>query len=143
MNEREDQQESATANGHCDVEPETDGGLLATYELRADGTNSTLRYVFACKDTCDAGRDEEQSGNKRREKTYIYAHASNDEVERRGASPTPSEGTLSQSSTPSFAHRRRAPRSLEPIVRRLQALGEGPRSCIRPIVAELHSGVNT
>src|SRR5580698_1834932 len=41
----------------------------------------------------------------------------NDEVERRGASPASNEGTLSQSSTPSLAHRRRGPRSLEPIVR--------------------------
>jgi len=42
---------------------------------------------------------------------------SNDEVERRGASPASNEGTLSQSSTLSLAHRRRHPRSLEPIVR--------------------------
>jgi len=42
---------------------------------------------------------------------------SNDEVERRGASPASNEGTLSQSSTHSLAHRRRDPRSLEPIVR--------------------------
>ncbi len=44
--------------------------------------------------------------------------SANDEVERRGASPTPNEATLSQSSTYSLAHRRRDPRSLEPIVRR-------------------------
>jgi hypothetical protein len=44
--------------------------------------------------------------------------ASNDEVERRGASPASNEGTLSQSSIPSLAHRRCDPRSLEPIVRR-------------------------
>jgi hypothetical protein len=31
----------------------------------------------------------------------------NDEVERRGASPATNEGTLSQSSIPSLAHRRR------------------------------------
>ena len=43
---------------------------------------------------------------------------SNDEVERRGASPESNEGTLSRSSTPTMAHRRRDPRSLEPIVRR-------------------------
>jgi hypothetical protein len=42
--------------------------------------------------------------------------ASNDEVERRGASPASNEGTLSQPSTPSLAHRRCDPRSLEPIV---------------------------
>src|SRR5580692_3241041 len=41
----------------------------------------------------------------------------NDEVERRGASPASNEGTLSQSSTSSLAHRRRVPRSLEPMVR--------------------------
>src|SRR3984957_6918176 len=41
----------------------------------------------------------------------------NDEVERRGASPTSSEGILSQSSTSSLAHRRRHPRSLQPFVR--------------------------
>jgi hypothetical protein len=41
----------------------------------------------------------------------------NDEVERRWASPTSDEVDLSQSSTPSLAHRRRDPRSLEPIVR--------------------------
>jgi hypothetical protein len=40
----------------------------------------------------------------------------NDEVERRGASPASNEGTLSQSSIHSLAHRRRDPRSLEPIV---------------------------
>ena len=40
----------------------------------------------------------------------------NDEVERRGASPTTNEADLSQSSTPSLAQRRRNPRSLEPIV---------------------------
>ena len=34
----------------------------------------------------------------------------NDEVERRGASPASNEGTLSQSSTPSLAQRRRGPR---------------------------------
>jgi hypothetical protein len=44
--------------------------------------------------------------------------APNDEVERRGASPASIEGTLSQASIPSLAHRRRDPRSLEPIVRR-------------------------
>src|SRR4029077_16300209 len=43
--------------------------------------------------------------------------APNDEVERRGASPASNEGTLSQSSTPSLAHRRRDPRSLQPFVR--------------------------
>ena len=43
--------------------------------------------------------------------------ASNDEVERRRASPASNEGTLSQSSTLSLAHRRRDPRSLQPIVR--------------------------
>src|SRR5580658_8983159 len=44
---------------------------------------------------------------------------SNDEVERRGASPTINGADLLQSPTPSLAYRRRAPRSLEPIVRRL------------------------
>ncbi len=77
MNKREDQQRRAATNRYCDVEPKGDGGVLATYELRAEGTNSALRYVFACKESCDAGRDEEQSGDKRRKKTYIYAHASN------------------------------------------------------------------
>ena len=42
---------------------------------------------------------------------------SNDEVERRGAARTSNEADLSQSSTPSLAHRRCAPRSLEPFVR--------------------------
>src|SRR6266403_2005582 len=42
----------------------------------------------------------------------------NNEVERRGASPASNEGTLFPSSTSSLAHRRRDPRSLEPIVRR-------------------------
>jgi hypothetical protein len=41
----------------------------------------------------------------------------NDEVERRGDSPASNEGSLSRSSTPSSAQRRRGPRSLEPIVR--------------------------
>ena len=44
--------------------------------------------------------------------------ALNDEVERRGVAPTQTKLTLSQSSTPSLAHRRCHPRSLEPIVRR-------------------------
>src|SRR5580658_7800961 len=44
----------------------------------------------------------------------------NDEVERRAVAPRSSEVDLSQSSIPSLAHRRRAPRSLEPIVRRLR-----------------------
>jgi hypothetical protein len=34
---------------------------------------------------------------------------SNDEVERRGVAPAPNEAGLSQSSTPSLAHRRRNP----------------------------------
>src|SRR5258706_7735258 len=50
------------------------------------------------------------------ESTHI---SSNDEVERRGISPTTSEADLSRSSIFSFAHRRRDPRSLEPIVRSL------------------------
>jgi hypothetical protein len=33
----------------------------------------------------------------------------NDEVERRGVAPTPNEGSLSRSSIPSLAHRRRDP----------------------------------
>ena len=41
---------------------------------------------------------------------------SNDEVERRGTAAT-NEADLSRSSTPSLAHRRCAPRSLEPFVR--------------------------
>jgi len=41
----------------------------------------------------------------------------NDEVERRGSSPASNEGSLSKSSNPSLANRRRDPRSLEPIVR--------------------------
>jgi hypothetical protein len=53
-----------------------------------------------------------------RAKNYDDDHiASNDEVERRGVAPALIEADLSQSSTPSLAHRRRAPRSLEPIVR--------------------------
>src|SRR5260221_9617691 len=42
----------------------------------------------------------------------------NDEVERRGFALPLIEAALSRSSTPSLAHRRRDPRSLEPIVRR-------------------------
>jgi hypothetical protein len=45
---------------------------------------------------------------------------SNDEVERRGVALPTNEADLSQSSTLSLVHRRRGPRSLEPIVRRLQ-----------------------
>src|SRR5713101_8062440 len=41
----------------------------------------------------------------------------NDEVERRGGAPTANEADLSQSSTPSLAHRKCDSRSLEPIVR--------------------------
>ena len=42
----------------------------------------------------------------------------NDEVERRGVASTKNRADLSRSSTPSLAHRRRNPRSLESIVRR-------------------------
>src|ERR1700692_2514953 len=51
---------------------------------------------------------------------------SNDEVERRGASPASNEGTLFQSSTPSLAQRRRDPRSLQPIVSGPAELGHSP-----------------
>src|SRR5258707_470958 len=55
--------------------------------------------------------------------------SSNDEVERRGASRASNEGTLSQSSTPLLAHRRRHPRSLEPLVRpsRFMLAARSPR----------------
>ena len=52
--------------------------------------------------------------------------SSNDEVERRGAATMTNEADLSQSSTPSLAHRRRGPRSLEPIVRRQVAAPAAP-----------------
>ena|ERR1700722_4764316 len=58
---------------------------------------------------------------------------SNDEVERRGASPASNEGTLSQSSTPSLAHRRRDPRSLEPIVRVRFAIPLTRSQCYRQL----------
>src|ERR1700691_609770 len=45
-----------------------------------------------------------------------YEKRANVEVERRGFSPASSEGTLSQPSTSSFAHRRHDPRSLQPIL---------------------------
>jgi hypothetical protein len=44
---------------------------------------------------------------------------SNDEVERRGGALSTNEADLFQSSTPSLAHRRYSPRSLQPIVRHL------------------------
>src|SRR5580698_1895342 len=47
-----------------------------------------------------------------------YLVVFNDEVKRRGVARTTNEGDSSQSSTPSWAHRRHHPRSLEPIVRR-------------------------
>ena len=51
----------------------------------------------------------------------------NDEVERRGVAPQSNEGTSSPSSTPSLAYRRRDPRSLEPIVRRIANVNQdGP-----------------
>ena len=46
--------------------------------------------------------------------------APNDEVERRGIATPTNEADLSKSSIPSLAHRRCAPRSLEPIVRRTE-----------------------
>ena len=52
----------------------------------------------------------------------IHQVSSNDEVERRGVALPINEADLSQSSIPSLAHRRRAPRSLEPIVRRPHTL---------------------
>src|ERR1700742_1768325 len=48
----------------------------------------------------------------------IAKSASNDEVERCGVALPANEADLSQSSTSSLAHRRRDPRSLEPIVMR-------------------------
>jgi len=45
-----------------------------------------------------------------------YREETNDEAEPREASPASIEGTLSQSSIPSVAHRRRDPPSLQPIV---------------------------
>jgi hypothetical protein len=49
----------------------------------------------------------------------VVIRTSNDEVERRGVELPSNEGTLSKSSTPSCATDDAAPRSLEPIVRRL------------------------
>jgi hypothetical protein len=46
----------------------------------------------------------------------VYPQPSNDEVERHGVAPPSNEADLSPSSIPSLAHRRRDPRSLEPIV---------------------------
>src|SRR5258708_4858083 len=60
--------------------------------------------------------------------TLTQIGAPNDEVERRGASPAPNEGTLSQSSTPSLVPQSCDPRSLEPIVRR----GFGEPSTVLP-----------
>jgi hypothetical protein len=52
----------------------------------------------------------------------VSKRASNDEVERRGSAPTPTEADLSQSSIVSLGHRRRDhPRSLEPMVRKQHA----------------------
>src|ERR1700722_20593266 len=66
----------------------------------------------------------EQSNDRTTTPTTTHGQArlliteSNDEVERRGASPASNEAALSESSTPSLAHRRRyGPRSLEPNVR--------------------------
>ena len=52
-----------------------------------------------------------------RKLTQVLTFSSNDEVERRGASPALNEADLSQSSTASLVLRRCAARSLEPIVR--------------------------
>ena len=49
---------------------------------------------------------------------------SNDEIERRGASPASNEGTLSQSSTSPLADEDPTPRSLQPIVRSQLAIAE-------------------
>jgi len=54
---------------------------------------------------------------ERPERRAMPTYASNDQVERRGAASTTNKAGLSQSSTYSLAHRRRDPRSLEPIVR--------------------------
>jgi len=71
------------------------------------------------KDTIERGPDEPGNppNNVAQRLVPRFIHASNDEVERRGVAPTQIETDLSQSSIPSLAHRRRAPRSLEPIVR--------------------------
>jgi hypothetical protein len=60
---------------------------------------------------------------------HIEEGAPNDEVERRGASPTTNEADLSQSSTPSLAHRRRDPRSLELLDTCAKVKTEVPRHC--------------
>ena len=61
--------------------------------------------------------ERQNSRNGYRELTLVRTYSSNDEVERRGVALTRNEAALSQSSTPSLAHRRCGPRSLEPIVR--------------------------
>ena len=72
-----------------------------------DGKNRAEQYIGI------SGANIEIAINRR----MWLASISNDEVERRGVAPTKNEADLSQSSTASLAHRRRGPRSLEPIVR--------------------------
>jgi hypothetical protein len=55
----------------------------------------------------------------------IALKSANDEVERRGASLASNEGTLSQSSTPSLAHRKRDPRD-----RSNRLLGDLPKRAL-------------
>jgi hypothetical protein len=68
----------------------------------------------------------------------------NVEVEQRGASPTTNEADLSGSSTPSTRYRRRGPRSLQPIVRRLASHDRcdncSPLTCNAPLMS---SGIRT
>jgi hypothetical protein len=70
----------------------------------------------------DAERRHRNEWNYRQKGVCNVRHCDpespNDEVERRGVALTPNEADLSRSSIPSLAHRSRAPRSLEPIVRR-------------------------
>jgi hypothetical protein len=56
--------------------------------------------MLAGTDSHTTGAQKDHSGDKRREKSCVEAHASNDEVERRGVALATNEADLSRSSTP-------------------------------------------
>jgi len=71
--------------------------------------------------TRQTGCDPQKCGSSAAQAAGVTPNrSSNDEVKRRGVALPLNEDALSQSSTPSLAHRRRGPRSLEPIVRPLR-----------------------
>ena len=94
--------------------PSSSGGLAAAASLQS---RYAMQTDAVAKTRADA-LPEGITATCRPEFELGGMVTSNNEAERREVAPTSNEADLSQSSIPSLAHLRRAPRSLEPIVRR-------------------------